>query len=187
VKVTDFGIARAASSTTLTRTGVVLGSVYYMSPEQALGESVGAGSDLYSLGVVLYQMLTGRYPYEAENPLEVVMKHVNGQLRSPDEVNHEVPENISLLTLKLLAKAPADRYPSAADLVQDLLRVKTGASLTPTHLKPSRRIETKRQKTKPEKAPTPPDTTKDKPHSGFANELGELLPGWFLSWRSLPC
>ncbi len=125
VKVTDFGIARAASST-VTATSAVLGTAGYMSPEQAMGKPVGPRSDLYSLGVVLYEMLTGDLPYSAENPIALSMKHVNEPPRSPREVNPEIPEALDALTVKLLAKNPEDRYASAAELIDDLERVRSG-------------------------------------------------------------
>jgi eukaryotic-like serine/threonine-protein kinase len=106
VKVADFGIARAASSATLTRTGIVLGSVHYMSPEQALGLHVGPRSDLYSLGAVLYEMLTGEPPYDAENPISIAMKHVDGFLRPPQEVDPSISEGMNAITVRLLAKDP---------------------------------------------------------------------------------
>ena len=87
VKVTDFGIARAASSSTMTRTGHILGTAHYISPEQAMGEPVGPASDLYSLGVVLYEMLTGEMPFDADTPLGIAMKHVNGHLVPPQVLN----------------------------------------------------------------------------------------------------
>ena len=126
VKVTDFGIARAASATKVTRTGHVLGTAGYMSPEQAKGETVGPGSDLYSLGVVLYEMLTGNLPYEADSALGQAMKHINEPPSSPRGANPEVPEALDALTMKLLAKNPEDRYPSAAALENDLERVRSG-------------------------------------------------------------
>src|ERR671932_2576855 len=86
-KVADFGIARAGSSATISRTGSVMGTAGYMSPEQALGEPATPTSDLYSLGVVLYEALTGRLPYTADNPIAVSMKHVNEPLRPPRELN----------------------------------------------------------------------------------------------------
>src|SRR5918998_2577164 len=125
VKVTDFGIARAASSP-LTQTSAVLGTAAYMSPEQAMGQPVGQGSDLYSLGIVLYEMLTGDIPYRAENPIVQAMMHVNERPRSPREVNPEVPEPLDALTLKLLAKDPEDRYPSASALANDVERIRSG-------------------------------------------------------------
>jgi beta-lactam-binding protein with PASTA domain len=126
VKVTDFGIARAASSSTMTRTGSILGTAHYISPEQAMGEPVGPASDLYSLGVVLYEMLTGELPYDADTPLGIAMKHVNGYLRPPKEIDPSIPEGINAITCRLLAKDPEDRYASDAELIEDLERVAAG-------------------------------------------------------------
>jgi eukaryotic-like serine/threonine-protein kinase len=126
VKVTDFGIARAASSSTMTRTGSILGTAHYISPEQAMGEHVGPSSDLYSLGVVLYEMLTGELPYDADTPLGIAMKHVNGHLRQPKEVNPSVPAGINAITCRLLAKDPEHRYASDAELIEDLERIAAG-------------------------------------------------------------
>src|ERR687893_243703 len=125
-KVVDFGIARAATATTTSRSNLILGTAGYMSPEQAKGGRVGPASDLYSLGVVLYEMLTGELPYEAVDPVALAMKHVAEPLRSPREVNPEVPEVLEVLTLRLLAKDPTDRYGSAAELLEDLRRVQDG-------------------------------------------------------------
>ena len=126
VKVTDFGIARAAASSTMTRTGHILGTAHYISPEQAMGEPVGPASDLYSLGVVLYEMLTGELPFDADTPLGIAMKHVNGHLRPPQELNPSVPDGINAITLRLLAKHPEDRYASDSELIEDLERVCAG-------------------------------------------------------------
>jgi serine/threonine-protein kinase len=126
VKVTDFGIARAASSSTMTRTGSILGTAHYISPEQAMGEPVGPSSDLYSLGVVLYEMLTGELPYDADTPLGIAMKHVNGHLRPPKAVDPSIPAGINAITCRLLAKDPEDRYASDAELIEDLERVAAG-------------------------------------------------------------
>jgi beta-lactam-binding protein with PASTA domain len=126
VKVTDFGIARAAASSTMTRTGHILGTAHYISPEQAMGEPVGPASDLYSLGVVLYEMLTGELPFDAETPLGIAMKHVNGHLRQPKDLNPAVPDGINAITLRLLAKNPEHRYASDSELIEDLERVCAG-------------------------------------------------------------
>ena len=126
VKVTDFGIARAAASSTMTRTGHILGTAHYISPEQAMGEPVGPASDLYSLGVVLYEMLTGELPFDADTPLAIAMKHVNGYVRQPKDLNPSVPDGINAITLRLLAKNPEDRYASDSELIEDLERVSAG-------------------------------------------------------------
>ena len=126
VKVGDFGIARATTSSTMTRTGSILGTAHYISPEQAMGEPVGPQSDLYSLGVVLYEMLTGVLPYDAETPIGIALKHVNGHLVSPQAVNPEVTEGINAITERLLEKNLDDRYADAGELIEDLERVLDG-------------------------------------------------------------
>jgi eukaryotic-like serine/threonine-protein kinase len=126
-KVADFGIARAASARTMTETDVVLGTADYMSPEQLRGEHVGPQSDLYSLGVVLFEMLTGRLPHEADDPIAMAMKHLERPPPHPGEANPAVPAELDALTVRLLAKDPHDRYPGeAAELAEDLRRIRGG-------------------------------------------------------------
>jgi serine/threonine protein kinase len=126
VKVADFGIARAAEATTVSDTGDILGSAKYMSPEQAVGEQVGPASDLYSLGVVLYEMLTGRVPFEIETPTDVPIRHAVAPPRRPQEVDPEVPEHLDAITMKLLATNPEDRFRSADVVIQELQWVRAG-------------------------------------------------------------
>ncbi len=125
-KVADFGIARAASSKTMTETNLVLGTSAYMSPEQVRGERVGPASDLYSLGVVLYEALTGEQPYRADDPIATAMKHLDEPPPHPGVANPAIPEGLDALVVKLLAKNPEDRYASAAALAEDLRRVRDG-------------------------------------------------------------
>src|SRR5829696_562433 len=125
-EVADFGIARAQAATTMTQAGSVMGTVRYISPEQALGEPATPKSDLYSLGMVLYEMLTGELPYDAETPGAIVMQHVGGLSRSAKEANAKVPDELDAVTARLLSKDPDDRYSDAAALVEDLGRVKAG-------------------------------------------------------------
>jgi len=126
IKVTDFGIARAATSSTMTKTGSILGTAHYLSPEQAMGEPAQTASDLYSLGVVLYEMLTGELPYDADTPIGIAMKHVNGPLRPPKELDPSIPAGINAICVRLLAKNPEHRYASDADLIEDLERAGKG-------------------------------------------------------------
>src|SRR5215217_6408731 len=130
VKVADFGIARAVEATTISQTGDILGSAKYMSPEQAAGEQVGPASDLYSLGVVLYEMLTGRVPFEIGTPADVPIRHAVAPPRRPKEVNPEVSEELDAITIRLLATSPEDRYGSAEELVQELQRVRADVPST---------------------------------------------------------
>jgi hypothetical protein len=127
-KVADFGIARAASETSVSNSSLMLGTAKYMSPEQATGDPVGPASDLYSLGVVLYEMLTGEVPFEADSEVGVAMKHVEERPRPPREKNPAVPEGLEAVVMRLLQKKPEDRYPGAAELVADLQRVGEGLS-----------------------------------------------------------
>jgi serine/threonine-protein kinase len=128
VKVADFGIARAVEATTVAGAGDILGSTKYMSPEQAAGERVGTASDLYSLGVVLYEMLTGRVPFEVETPADVPVEHAGEPPPHPRVINPEIPEGIDALVMKLLATDPEERPGSASRLVKELRRARDGLS-----------------------------------------------------------
>jgi serine/threonine-protein kinase len=125
VKVMDFGIARATNST-LTQTGSVLGTAHYVSPEQAQGKELQATSDLYSLGIVLYEASTGRVPFDADTPVAVALKQVNEQPRPPRAINPNIDPHLEAVIVKAMQKNPAVRYGSAAEMRQDLLAVANG-------------------------------------------------------------
>jgi eukaryotic-like serine/threonine-protein kinase len=125
VKVMDFGIARAGG-TTMTQTGSVLGTAHYVSPEQAQGTALTPASDLYSLGVVLYEAATGRPPFDADTPVAVALKQVNDTPAPPHVVNPSVSADLEAIILKAMAKRPADRYATAAEMRSDLLAVAEG-------------------------------------------------------------
>jgi hypothetical protein len=131
VKVADFGIALTLGATALTRSGTVMGSAPYLSPEQARGEVAGPASDLYALGIVLYEMLAGRVPFDGEAPVAVALKHLNEPPRPLRDVRPDVSSETAALVDRLLAKAPQDRYPDAAALAADLHRLAAAAAGAP--------------------------------------------------------
>ena len=106
VKVTDFGIAQAVTASTLTYSGEILGSVHYFSPEQARGGATDEKSDIYSLGIVLYEMLTGRIPYSGESPVSVAVKHLQEPFPDPEEVNPQIPRALCQIVRKAVEKDP---------------------------------------------------------------------------------
>jgi beta-lactam-binding protein with PASTA domain len=131
VKVTDFGIARAAgASEGLTQTGSVMGTATYFSPEQAQGLPVDARSDVYSLGIVLYEMVCGIPPFTGESPISVAYKHVREEPPHPTVVNPDVPVALENIILTAMAKSPEDRYASADDMRADLARFRRGEQTT---------------------------------------------------------
>lgn len=122
IKVADFGIARVAGSNTISTEDSVMGSVHYFSPEQARGESVTFASDLYSVGVVLYEMMTGQPPFDGETPVAVALQHISGKARPMSELNPAVPPAMERVVEKAMEKRPDKRYQSALEMAQDLQR-----------------------------------------------------------------
>src|SRR6266545_4238288 len=133
VKVTDFGIARAeqAGAQQMTEAGSIIGTAQYLSPEQARGTQVDKTSDLYSLGIVLYELLTGTVPFNGETPVEIAMKHLSAAPEPPSAKRDEVPHALDMVVLRALAKDPRDRYQSAEEMDADLERVARGLSVAP--------------------------------------------------------
>lgn len=120
VKVTDFGIARAVTSTTITHTNSILGSVHYFSPEQARGGVSAEKSDIYSLGIVLYEMVTGQLPFSGDSPITIALKHLQEPLPEPRESNPNIPQSVENIIFKALVKDPFLRYSSARAMLLDL-------------------------------------------------------------------
>ena len=120
IKVTDFGIARFAKNETRTMTDKAIGSVHYIAPEQARGDLTDAKADIYSVGVMLYEMLTGQLPFEADNAVSVAIMQLQQDPTPPRQINPAIPEGLEEITLKAMQKDPAQRYQSAAEMLRDL-------------------------------------------------------------------
>jgi serine/threonine-protein kinase len=129
LKVTDFGIARAGVSQ-MTEAGSIIGTAQYLSPEQARGAAVDQRSDLYSIGVVLYEMLTGQVPFTGESPVEIAMKHLSDTPRPPSLLRPEIPPDLDMVVLRALAKNPEDRFQTAEEMDAELERVAAGVGVT---------------------------------------------------------
>ena len=130
VKVADFGIARVMSkSNTLTKEA--LGSVHYISPEQAKGGRVDSRSDIYSLGIVMYEMIAGRVPYDGESPVGIAIQHINGGAVKPSRINPGTPEKLEKIILKAMALDPEDRYPTATAMLYDMDEFRKNPDVTP--------------------------------------------------------
>ena len=126
--LTDFGIVKTLGATQHTTTGAMIGTPAYMSPEQGLGRAGDARSDVYALGVLFFQMVTGRLPYDADKPLAVVLKHINEPIPYPSAINPDLPDPLELIVMRALAKNPLERFQSAnemAEAVRDLVRNST--------------------------------------------------------------
>ncbi len=135
VKIADFGIARAVNSSTIVNnTSTVMGSVHYLSPEQAKGGYVDARSDIYSLGIVMYDMLTGNVPFDGENAVSVAMMHMNEDVPAPSLVNPHISAMMDAIVLKAAARRPEDRFSSADELIEALNSLENGQGMTPADI-----------------------------------------------------
>lgn len=123
VKVTDFGIAKSTDSQTITNTTSIIGSAHYLSPEQAKGTYIDFRSDIYSFGIVLYEMVTGRLPFEGDSPVTVALKHLQEEPVPPKNMNSAIPDSLNKLILKSIQKEPIKRYQNAKEIIQDLQKI----------------------------------------------------------------
>jgi serine/threonine-protein kinase len=124
MKVTDFGIAKSATSETITNTSTIMGSAHYLSPEQAKGSFIDCRTDIYSLGVVLYEMVTGTLPFQADTAVTIALKHLQEEVVPPKNLNSKVPDSLNKLILKAMEKEPIKRYQSAKEIIGDLQKIK---------------------------------------------------------------
>ena len=129
IKVTDFGIAKASNSATITNSSKVLGSAHYFSPEQAKGGFVDSRTDIYSLGIVMYEMLVGKVPFDGESPVSVAVKHIQNEVVAPKEIDDKIPESLNSVVLKCLEKNPVKRYQTIKNLEEDLARIENNESI----------------------------------------------------------
>ena len=162
IKVTDFGIARALTADneqTVTQTGMVIGTAAYLSPEQAQGAPVDQRSDIYSLGCVMYEMLTGRPPFTGDTPLSVAYMHVKENPSPPSSINPDVPKALDAIVMKALAKNPDNRYQTAAELREDLERFLAGHRVHATPLLPPEPTRTQVM-SETQVAPPPPERSR---------------------------
>ena len=120
VKITDFGIAMALNNNELTQTNSVMGSVHYLPPEQASGSGSTIKSDIYSLGILMFELLTGRVPFKGENAVEIAIKHMKDQIPSVCKFNSSIPQSVENIILKACAKNPKNRYESVSEMYEDL-------------------------------------------------------------------
>jgi beta-lactam-binding protein with PASTA domain/predicted Ser/Thr protein kinase len=164
VQVTDFGIARAEAGSTMTQTGTILGTAYYLSPEQAQGHNLDGRSDIYSLGVVLYEMLTGRRPFEGDSPVSIAYKHVRELPRPPSNHRQDMPRPLEAIVMTSLAKRPEDRYSSAALMRRDLEAFTQGREVTATM-----------------KVPAVEDSTQVLRTVGLMERQAVRRPGWLVA------
>jgi tetratricopeptide (TPR) repeat protein len=154
--LTDFGIASIVGGTRYTASGAMVGTPAYMSPEQGQGDPGDVRSDVYSLGVILYEMVTGRLPYDADTPLAIVLKHLSEPLPMPSQICADVPPTVERVILKALAKSPDDRYQSAGALAEALETAVESAEVPAEALPPFREPRLDTARPAPVAAPAPP-------------------------------
>lgn len=129
VKIFDFGIAKHSESSTITNSGRIIGSVHYFSPEQARGLTTDLRTDIYSLGIVMYEMVTGRLPFDSESPVTIALKHMQEPVIPPQTINPGISDKLNAVIMKAVAKDPIDRYQSMDDMLTDIQRIKGEAPL----------------------------------------------------------
>ncbi len=200
VKVMDFGIARAGAASQMTEAGSIIGTAQYLSPEQARGAPVDQTSDLYSTGIVLYELLTGSVPFTGETPVEIAMKHLSQAPVSPSAHRPEIPRDLDYVVLRALAKDPADRYHSAEEMDSDLERIARGIGVSAetaeaattvfsrrrTSARRRRRSGRRRSRARPTRRAATTNTTNrrasERSGRGCSRSLlvaGALVGGWF--------
>ncbi len=185
-KVTDFGIARSLAASQLTRTGMVIGTAHYLSPEQAQGMATGAPSDIYSLGVVVYEMITGHLPFEADSPIGVAMQHIHSAPPPPWDYNPAISARQGAVVLRALEKAPERRYRDAAEFAQALAESASAKAEQTTVIAPvvATPAQTTRVSSTVLREPTPrrPRVIRDPYADSAATEIPQPANPWRRTW-----
>jgi hypothetical protein len=189
--LTDFGIARIMGATRLTLTGAISGTPAYMSPEQGQGERGDERSDIYSLGVILYEMVTGRVPFDADTPFAIIMQHINNPLPLPTTVSPDTPEAVERVILKAMSKNPDDRYQTAGEMARALRGVvgvtadQTLAAMPITTIAPAPRVKEVTVAPGLDRAPTPlPGQVTETPATTTATQT--IVPATIAGLPGLP-
>ena len=169
--VTDFGLAKLLEGGVDTRTGSFMGTLAYMSPEQALGKPLDGRSDLYSLGVILYQLTTGRLPFEIASPTEAVRKHMSDQPLAPAEANPELPEAVARVAARAVAKEPADRFQSGHEMAEAMRAASVGLGDQATRLAPAASLVQLATQLRSPRAAPEPSRFEAVEEPGFTDEL----------------
>src|SRR6185295_16405030 len=175
LKVTDFGIARAGVSQ-MTEAGSIIGTAQYLSPEQAKGAPVDQTSDLYSVGVVLYELLTGEVPFSGDTPVEIAMKHLSTVPEPPSAKRADVPRDLDMVVMRALAKDPSERYQSAEEMDKDLARVAQGLAVSRETEEAATQILSRSQMTPATMVAAPPRPPADVLYEYEQPRRGR--PGW---------
>jgi beta-lactam-binding protein with PASTA domain/predicted Ser/Thr protein kinase len=179
LKVTDFGIARAGASQ-MTEAGSIIGTAQYLSPEQARGAAVDQRSDLYSVGIVLYELLTGTVPFNGETPVEIAMRHLSDTPQPPSIKRAEIPPDLDMIVLRALAKNPDDRFQTAAEMDAELERVAQGAGVTTETADAATAVLSGTALSTAPTAITPPrrPPTRERPSYRYAEPPARRRPFW---------
>ncbi len=193
VKLADFGIARAVNDATLSTGSKIVGSVHYFSPEQARGNYVDERSDIYSLGIVMYEMLTGRVPFDGENPVTVALKHINEEITPPSELVAGIPPALERCVMKATSKYQTNRYSSAEELIEELDNISFVTDVAGTSVFASTDVIEKNRKRKAAEAAEEEEAEnkkKKKKKKGKRNAIIAAViilllaaGGWFAAWK----
>ena len=157
IKVTDFGIARFSSNATRTMTEQAIGSVHYIAPEQARGEKTDGKTDIYSVGVMMYEMLTGKLPFDGDSAVSVALMQLQAKARRPREINPDIPEGLEEITVKAMQKNPDDRYHSALEMLSDIERFRLNPGIVFNYQYPGEKSRAKTTENPKKSKPAPKD------------------------------